>query len=191
MALRQLQAEHFLHQRGQAHLGDTEQPAGQFGVEQGSRPVAQLVQAGQVLTGRVQHRLGRRQRRVQAGQVGAADRVDQHGAEPGPAELDQEGPLAVAEAGGTLGVHRYRPLAVAKRRRSGGQRVGGGDHAGQPVTGLEQRYSAVRRRWAAFGHGRRLPCEFELCDRWGITRTPAGAGGRPAAVHSASHQAAT
>ena len=100
-----------LDQGAEAHPRVAEQPPGQLGVEQLPGPVAELGQAGQVLRGRVQHGLGIGQRAVDAGQVGAGDRVDQHRARAAAPELDQERPVPVAEAGGTLGVDRDRPAA--------------------------------------------------------------------------------
>ena len=112
MALFQVEAEHLLDERAEGHPRVAEQPAGQFGVEEPPRPVADLSQAGQVLRRRVQHRLGVLQRGVDAGQLGAGDRVDEHGARSGAAQLDQVGALAVAEAGRAFGVDRDGSLAV-------------------------------------------------------------------------------
>jgi hypothetical protein len=49
MALLQVEAEDLLDQRAQGHPRVPEQPPGQFGVEQLSRPETDLGQAGQVL----------------------------------------------------------------------------------------------------------------------------------------------
>ena len=56
--LAQAVPEQRLHQRGQRHAGEAEQPAGELGVEERGRPQAQLGQAGQVLTGGVDDPLG-------------------------------------------------------------------------------------------------------------------------------------
>ena len=105
MALLQPEAEDVLHHRAEPDPLVAEQPAGQLGVEQLARTEAQLGQAGQVLGGRVQHDLGVGQRRVELGQVGAGDRVDQRAARAGAAQLHEVGAAAVAVAGGALGVH--------------------------------------------------------------------------------------
>ena len=47
------------------------------------------------------------------GRLAERDRIDQVGAGAGSAQLDQVGPLAVAEAVGPLGVHRDRTVPAA------------------------------------------------------------------------------
>ena len=96
MAFFQVEAEYFLDEGAEGHARIAEQPSGQFRVEEPPRPEADLGQAGQVLGRRVQHRLGILQRGVDARQVGAGDRVDEHRARSGAAELDQVGALPVA-----------------------------------------------------------------------------------------------
>ena len=59
----------------------------------------------------MQHRFGVAQGGVDAGQLRAGDRVDEHCARSGAAELDQIGTLAVAVAGGTFGIDRDGSLA--------------------------------------------------------------------------------
>ena len=112
MALFQVEAEHLLDERAEGYARIAEQPPGQFGIEEPPRPEADLGQAGQVLGRRVQHRLGVFQRGVDAGQVGAGDRVDEHRARSGAAELDQVGALPVAITRGALGVDRDGPRAL-------------------------------------------------------------------------------
>jgi hypothetical protein len=77
VTLFQVEAEHLLDQRAEGHPRVAEQPAGQLGIEEPLRPVADLGQAWQVLRRRVQHRLGAGQRGIDAGQLGAGDRVDE------------------------------------------------------------------------------------------------------------------
>ena len=104
MALFQVEGEHLFDQRAEGHPRVAEQPPGQFGVEEPPRPEADFSQARQVLRRRVQHRLGVAYGGVDAGQVGAGDRVDEHRACSATAELDQVGTLAVAVTGGAFGI---------------------------------------------------------------------------------------
>ena len=133
-----------LDQRAEAHPRVAEQPPGQLGVEQLPRPVTQVGQAGQVLGRGVQHGFGTGQRRVQGRQVGAGHRVDQHGPGALAAQLDQEGPVPVAEPGGPLGVHRHRPLPAGQGRDGRAERSPGGHQRRHAVPGLEQRDRGLR-----------------------------------------------
>ena len=56
------------------------------------------------------------QRGVDAGQVGAGDGIDEYRAGAAAAELDQEGPVPVAEARGAFGVDGDRAVPLAKPR---------------------------------------------------------------------------
>jgi hypothetical protein len=96
--LLQREAEHGLHQHAEPHPWVAQQAPGELGIEQPARPVPELGQAGQVLGGRVQHGLAVGQRRVERRQVGAGDRVDQHGASAPAPQLDEERAVAVAVA---------------------------------------------------------------------------------------------
>ena len=60
----QAEAEHPLHQRTEADLGEPGQSTGELGVEQSAGLQPDLGQAGQVLGGGMQHPLGSRQRRL-------------------------------------------------------------------------------------------------------------------------------
>ena len=60
----------------------------------------------------MEHRLGVTYGGVDAGQVGAGDRVDENRPCSGPAELDQVGTLAVAITRGAFGIDRDGSLAV-------------------------------------------------------------------------------
>jgi hypothetical protein len=95
MALFQVEAEHFFDQRAEGHPRVAEQPPGQFGVEEPPRPEADFGQARQVLRCRVQHRLGTIHSGVDAGQLGAGDRIDEYRPCSGAAELDQVSTLAI------------------------------------------------------------------------------------------------
>ena len=70
--LGQAQAEVVLDHRGEADPGQPEEPSRQLGVEELAGPQADLGQARQVLGGRVQDPLGRADRLVERGEVGAA-----------------------------------------------------------------------------------------------------------------------
>ena len=61
------------------------------------------------------------------------------------AELDQEGPVPVAEARGPLGVHGDRPVTRGEPADGVVQRVGGHDQRRHAVARLEQRHR-VRSR---------------------------------------------
>ena len=100
-----------------------------------ARPQADLGEAGEVLGGRVQDPLGRTDRLVQRGEVGAADGVDQPGAGALATDLHEVGALAVAVARGPLGVDRDRALAGRD----------GGSGAGQLTLGLDDEGDAVSR----------------------------------------------
>ena len=94
MTLGQAQAEQALHHRGEVHPVVARQPARQLGVKQRRRSHADFGQAGEVLVGGVQdplvgaEHLGDRlqpRRRIAL----AADRVDEHRACTGAADLNQ------------------------------------------------------------------------------------------------------
>jgi hypothetical protein len=78
MRLLQAQPQQLLDQGREADARIAEQPPGHLGVEDGARPVTEIGQARQVLRRRVQDSLGVRQGGVEAGQVRAGDRIDQH-----------------------------------------------------------------------------------------------------------------
>ena len=120
MLLEQPDVEKFLEHGAEGHPGVTEQSGRELGVEQPPGQQTHLVQAVQVLAGGVDDplRIGdRRRERTEVGRTRAAgwfggrpegDGVDQVGAGAAAAELDQVGPLAVAEAVGPFGVHGDR-----------------------------------------------------------------------------------
>ena len=85
----------------------------------------------------MQHGFGVGERGVQAGQVGAGDRVDEHGASALSPQLHQECAMPVPEARRSLRIDSDRTSAAAQR--SGGRIKGGG--AGhqwrEPVTRLQ------------------------------------------------------
>ena len=87
------------------------QASGQLGVVQRRRPHADLGQTRQILIGGVQDPLVRAEHLGDGPQRGqrvtaVADRVDEHGAGAGPPDLNQVGPVGVAETRRPLGVHR-------------------------------------------------------------------------------------
>ena len=130
--LQQPDAEQLLEHRAERDPGIAEQPAGELGVEQDprhqSRPrtgrcrswlaawithsastmaaPSALRSAGSRSFGAVSVPGG-----TPPSPRGEGDRVDQVGAGAGAAQLDQVGPLAVAEAVGPLGIDRDRPGA--------------------------------------------------------------------------------
>ena len=104
MALLQTHPEMLLDHRAQRHAFVPEQAASELGVEQRGRVQAQLGQAGQILVRGVQDPLRVPESLAQRGEGGQRDRVDERGADPGPAKLHKVGPLAVAVARGTLGI---------------------------------------------------------------------------------------
>lgn len=170
VALGQPEAQQPLDHGRQVHPLEPGQPPGQLGVIQRRWPHAHLRQTGQVLIRGVQdplvaaEHLGHRPQRPN--RVGAvAHRVDQHGAGPGPADLDQVGPVGVAESRRPLGVHRERPAAAVQpprrvldvgdagrdRRDAFGrvrQRDGSGHAATRP---LGRRFAHARRVTASSG----------------------------------------
>ncbi len=98
----------------------------------------------------MQYRLGIGQRRVQGGQVRAGYRVDQHGPGAVAAQLDQEGPVTIAETRRALGVHGDRPGTPGQRADRLLQRPGRHDQRWQPVPWLQQ-WLGLRRGRAFFG----------------------------------------
>jgi hypothetical protein len=139
VALLERQAEDLFDERPETDPGVTRQAGAELGVEDPLRAHPDVTEARQVLAGGVEHPLGADEGRVQAGEVGTADRIDQSGARPGAPELDQIGPLAVAVARRPLGVDRHR--AAAGREGGDRPREGRGvlDDGGQPVPGLQER----------------------------------------------------
>ena len=147
MLLQQPDAEQLLEHGAQGDPRIAEQPAGQLGVEQRPRAADPPRTGSEVLAGRVDDplRIGdRRTERTEIGRTcaagGSAGGPKAMGSirwvpEPRPAELDQIGALAVAEAVGPLGVHRDR---AGSGLQAGDRRVqlgGGADHRGTPSAG--------------------------------------------------------
>jgi hypothetical protein len=94
-------------------------------------------------------------RGAQRGQVRQRHRVDQHGAGAAAAQLDQVGALAVAVAGGALGVDRDRSGAGGEAGDRVGEPGGGGDRLGDALARLDQRDRDPGGRLVGRGVGRR------------------------------------
>ena len=116
MPLLETDAEILLDHRAERDALGTEQPTGEFGVEQAHRSQSDLVQAGQILVGCVQDPLRVADRVVEIREFGQRDRVDEYGAQTRTTDLDQVGALAVAVAGGTFGVDGDRSRAGSHLR---------------------------------------------------------------------------
>ncbi len=138
VALLQGVPEDVLDHRAEPHPGEAREPARELRVEESGRRHPYLAQARQVLGGGVQHPLGVADGLAEGGQVGAADGVDQRGAGAFAAQLDEVGALAVAVAGGPLGVHGDGPGARGEGRDDPGQGVGVGDDRGHALTRFQQ-----------------------------------------------------
>ncbi len=100
----------------QCHPLVAEQASGELGVEQPGRAQAQLGQAGEILIGRVQDPLRVGENLADRAQVGQADRVDEHRAGAGAAQLDEVRALAVPVTGCPLGVDRDGAVAAGEVR---------------------------------------------------------------------------
>ncbi len=135
VALLQRQPQHLLDDRAEPDPGVAQQPAGQLGVEDPGRAQAELGQAGQVLRRRVQHPLVLGDGPAEGAEVGQLTRVDEHRAHVGPAQLDEVGALAVAVAGGALGVDRDRPGPGGEGLDDRGQLAGSVSGRGTPSRG--------------------------------------------------------
>ncbi|CAO0826031.1 hypothetical protein SMICM17S_03345 [Streptomyces microflavus] len=127
--------EDALDHGAEADAREAREASGQLGVEERGGSHAYVPQAGEVLGGGVQDPLGAGQGGGQAGEVGAADRVDQCAARAFAAQLHEVGALAVAVAGGALGVDGHRA----------GARGEGRDHPGEGVVGCHHRGNALAR----------------------------------------------
>ncbi|SHW26810.1 Uncharacterised protein [Mycobacteroides abscessus subsp. abscessus] len=141
--LLQAEAQQPLHHGRQVHPVVSGQPAAQFGVVQGRRLHTQFGKARQILVGRMQnplvgvHDLGHRRQRFQRVDA-VADGVDQHRAGTCAPNLDQVGPVGVAEARRPLGVDREGTVSGCQKLSGTGDvaRVdGNGRHA---VGGCQQ-----------------------------------------------------
>ena len=167
---------------GQADAVQPEEAGGELGVEELPGPQADLGEAGEVLRRGVQDPLGGADGVLERREVGDGDGVDEPGARALAPHLDQVGPLAVAVAGGALGVDRRPgrlPAATAAAASSRPRSVS--TTAGHALGGLVEREVGARsvsvlavgggvgRRAHAAGH-RRGP---------GRATTPSGSGGRP------------
>ena len=146
VALLQDEPEDVLHHRAEADAREAGEPPGEFGVEQPGGLHPYLAQARQVLRGGVQHPLRAGQGLAEAGQVGAGDGVDERGAGALAAQLDEVGTLAVAVAGGALGIDGDGSGAGGE----GGDHLGEGgvvrDHGRDALAGFEQGDRRLRSR---------------------------------------------
>ncbi len=113
MALLQLVAEQPLDQRAQRDPVEPGQPAGQLGVEQrvAGRRSSSARQGRSWEAACSTHSASARAATSGPRPPSKRDGVDQHGAGALPAQLHQVGPLRVAVAGRSLGVHGDRTLA--------------------------------------------------------------------------------
>ena len=116
MFLGQAEAQELFDDGGEAHPGQPGQAGGELGVEEFVRPHAEFGQAGQVLAGGVQDPFDAAQGVVDDAEVTEGFGIDQPGAGAFAPDLDQEGALAVAEAGGALRVHARRAVAGGEGR---------------------------------------------------------------------------
>ena len=195
MALGQPEPQQPLHHGRQVHPVESGQSPGELGVVQRGRTHADLGQTRQILIGGVQdplvgaEHLGdgpQRGQRVDA----VADRVDEHGAGAGPPDLDQVGPVGVAETRRPLGVHRERSVpAVQDCAAAAAIWLTVTERAREPVGGVQERGGfgfGARRARSPVGRPVR-PCQAR--DREPRSVTPAG--GRPAACSSTSQNAST
>ncbi len=138
MALGQPETQQPLDHRRQVHPVEPGQPSGKLGVVQRRRLHADFGQARQVLIGAVQdpfvgveHLGDRPQRRQRVGAV--ADGVDEHGAGPGPPDLNQVGPVGVAETRRSFGVHGKRSAPTFQESRGRLDLADGHREIGNPV----------------------------------------------------------
>ena len=161
--------EPFGHGR-QVHPVEAGQPAGELGVVQRGRPHADLGQAGQVLIGGVQDPFVSREHLGDGPQRGQrvramADGVDEHRAGAGPPDLNQVGPVGVAETRRSLGVHRERSAPTVQELCGRLDLADGHGDIGNALGGVEQRggfgfgaagRSAVGPVGRRFAHVRRV-----------------------------------
>ena len=168
VALLQPQAEDLLDHGAEAHPREAGQAPGELGVEDRGRHKADLGEAGEVLTGGVQHPLVALQHLAEQRQVRAGDRVDQGAARPLAAQLHEVGALAVAVARRSLGVDRDRP-------GTGGE---AGHHLGERGGRLDNRRDAVARNEQR-RHLRLLAGHFSLRTRQGRRHQARVRRGRP------------
>ena len=195
VSLHQPQTEQPLHHRGQVHPVEAGQPAGQLGVVQLRRRHADLGQTRQILVGGVQHPLvggqylgdrGQRRHRVAA----VVDRVDQHRASAGAADLHQVGAVGVAEARRALGVDGERAVPDAKSSAARAISLRTDRQLGHAVA----RVPAVgwpRAPGCRFVGGRLGSPRRSSQARVREPRSVTPAGGRPAACSSTSQNACT
>jgi len=152
--LGQPEAQFLGHDGGQAHPFPSEQPPGEFGIEEACGPQVDLGQAGQVLRRGVDHPLHALERLGERGQVRERHRVHQCGPGAVPAQLHQVGALAVPVAGRAFGVDGHGARACRERLREAGERVGGVEDGGNALGGFRERGQRPRFR----GHRGRLGC---------------------------------
>ena len=138
---------------GQPDPVQPEQPGAELGVEHPARLHALLGQPGQVLRRGVQDPLDADQRVGQRRQVGHRDGVDERGAGALAPQLHQVGALAVAVAGGALGVDGHRSGARAERGDDRGEGLGRLDDGRDALGGLGEHGDLGERRPSTSGSG--------------------------------------
>ncbi len=138
--LAQFETEGAFDDGGQPHSIEAGQPSGQLGVVEHRRSQPQLVEAGQVLVGGVQHPLEIVDRRGERGErPGRRDRVEQYRAGAGPSQLHQVGPRGVPETRGAFRVDGEWSPARGECFRGRGHSGSRGDDLGDPVPRGQQR----------------------------------------------------
>lgn len=139
MALLEGLAQFAHDEGGQADALASQQTPGQLGVEQRGRAQAHLRQAGQVLRRRMQDPLDSLGGRIDDGQVGHLDGIDERSSGTLPADLDEVGPLAVAVARRTFSVQGQRTGAPRQELGELTESLLIDDHLGNAIARLERR----------------------------------------------------
>ena len=147
MRLGQRVAEIVLGHGGQPYAWQPDEPPGQFGVEQGWSVQPQFCQAGQILTGGVQHPLVVGQHPCQRSEIVEGQRVNQPGACSLSADLQQVGTLGIAIATGTFDIDGKGTMPCGEGFHTQMQRIVGGDNLAHWVTWLMEDGNVHRFRF--------------------------------------------
>jgi hypothetical protein len=111
-----MDAEQLLDDWSESHARKARQASPEFGVEDAARIEAHLAQAGEILAGRVQNPLLIGHERGELRKIADRGRIEEEGARTASEDLDEVGPLRIAEAGRTLGIDGEWTLTLRETR---------------------------------------------------------------------------
>ena len=125
--------------RRQTEFLPAEEPCGQLGVEQRRRAHAALLQAGKILSHRMDDPLVGAERGIEIAEVSEGLGIEEERACTLATQLDEERSLPISDARGPFGIDGDRPIGGSQAGDRGGESVRGVDNVGDAIRGCFQK----------------------------------------------------